>query len=155
MTAKGVTMRTRISLIASLFTLVLVAVTVPLAAASSTDDNRLVIRLRPTFDSSTRAAGASTSCRTSGHSATSAEIVARSETTLAKVRGDMSWLRAQFDQATIASPAAWRLHEELDRLAEQAKVLDQLHYVAFIRSDATPGSPAQFRAQEELDSLCD
>jgi hypothetical protein len=148
-------MRTRITLIASLLTLVLVAVTVPSAAASKPNHNRIVIGVPLTFDRSTHAAGAITSCRTSGHSATSAEIVARSEATLAKVSGDMSWLRAQADQATIASPAAWRLHEELDRLAEQAKVLDQLRHAAIIRSDATPASPAQFRAQEEVDSLCD
>jgi hypothetical protein len=101
------------------------------------------------------AAPATTLCRTAGHPATAAEIMVRSEATLAKASGDISWLQVDFDQATAASPAAWRLREELDQLAEEVKVLDQLHYVAFIRGDATPGSPAQFRAQEDVDSMRD
>ena len=106
------------------------------------------------FAGPAQAAPAITSCRTAGHPATSAELEAGSEATLANVSGNLAWLREQFDQTTTASPAAWRVREELDRLGEEAKVLDQLRYVAFVRGDATLGSPAQFRAQEELDSLC-
>ena len=101
------------------------------------------------------AAPATTVCETAGHPATSSEIVARSKAAMATTSRDLAWMQIEFDQATTASPAAWRLREQLDRVAEEAKALDQLGYVAFVRGDATPGSPAQFRAQEEVDRLCD
>jgi len=46
-------MRTRTSLIATLLTLAVVAVAVPLATASPANDNRLVIGIKLTFDSPT------------------------------------------------------------------------------------------------------
>jgi hypothetical protein len=55
-------MRTRISLIATLITLALAAVTVPLATASGDSDNRLVIGIKLTFDSSTHATGSFAAC---------------------------------------------------------------------------------------------
>lgn len=55
-------MRTRTSLIACIFTFVLVAVTAPLAAARAPNDHGLVIGVRLTFDSSTHAAGSFAAC---------------------------------------------------------------------------------------------
>ena len=55
-------MRTRIGLIASSITLAAIAVTVPLATASPANDNRLVIGIKLTFDSSTHAAGSFAAC---------------------------------------------------------------------------------------------
>ena len=93
-------------------------------------------------------------CRAGSHPAAAKEIVARSEAALATVTGNLSWMQADFDQATTASPAAWRLREELDQLHAEASHLNQLRHAAFIRNDATPGSAAQFRAQEEVDLIC-
>jgi hypothetical protein len=72
----------------------------------------------------------------------------------ARVQVELSVLQVDYAGATTASPAAWQLREELDRLDTDADALRDLHATAFIRGDATPGSPAQFRAQDELDSLC-
>jgi hypothetical protein len=102
-----------------------------------------------------QAAPANPTCRTAGHSASAPEILASAEAHLVTVSGDLSWLRMQSDQTTTASPAAWRLHEEIDQLQQEAELFNQVRSVAFIRGNATPGSPAQFRAEEELDSLCD
>ena len=55
-------MRTRTSLIATLLTLAVVAVAVPLATASPANDNRLVIGIKLTFDSSTHASGSFAAC---------------------------------------------------------------------------------------------
>ena len=55
-------MRTRTSLIATLIALAIAAVTVPLATASPTNDNRLVIGIRLTFDSHTHATGSFAAC---------------------------------------------------------------------------------------------
>jgi hypothetical protein len=55
-------MRTRTSLIATLLTLAVVAVAVPLATASTANDNRLVIGIKLTFDSSTHASGSFAAC---------------------------------------------------------------------------------------------
>jgi hypothetical protein len=55
-------MRTRTGLIATLITLALVAVAVPLATASPANDSRLVIGVKLTFDSSTHAAGSFAAC---------------------------------------------------------------------------------------------
>ena len=55
-------MRTRTSLIATLLTLAVVAVAVPLATASPANDNRLVIGIKLTFDSSTHASGSFAVC---------------------------------------------------------------------------------------------
>jgi hypothetical protein len=81
--------------------------------------------------------------------------VARAEVALAVARRDLHWLKVDYPQATMASAAAWRIHEEIDRLDAETKDQDELRSVAFVRGDATPGTPAQFRAQEEVDSLCD
>lgn len=80
--------------------------------------------------------------------------MARSQAELSRVRGELSWIQVDFDHATPASPAAWRLQEELDRLRVEPHTLSDLRNTAFVRGDATPGSPAQFRAQEEVDQLC-
>jgi hypothetical protein len=55
-------MRMRVKIIGALVALAAVAVTVPLALASRTDDNRLVIGVRVNFDSSTHAAGTFSAC---------------------------------------------------------------------------------------------
>lgn len=57
-------MRTRTSLIATLLTLAVVAVAVPLATASPANDNRLVIGIKLTFDSPTspHASGSFAAC---------------------------------------------------------------------------------------------
>ncbi len=93
-------------------------------------------------------------CSTSGHPSSSAEIMGQSEAALARVQAEHSVLQIDYHGATTASPAAWRLREELDRLDAEAHVLQDLHTTAFIRGVATAGSPAEFRAQEELDGLC-
>jgi len=94
-------------------------------------------------------------CHTAGHPATSAEIIGRSANRLAAAQMPLSWLQVDYDEATTASPAAWRLREEIEQLRTAARGFGDLSATAFIRGDATPGSPAQFRAQEELDALCD
>ena len=55
-------MRTRTSLIATLLTLAVLAVAVPLATASPAKENRLVIGIKLTFDSSTHASGSFAAC---------------------------------------------------------------------------------------------
>ena len=55
-------MSTRIKIIVSLVALAAVAVTVPLAAASRSNDSRLVIGIRLNFDSSTHAGGTFAAC---------------------------------------------------------------------------------------------
>jgi hypothetical protein len=55
-------MSRRIKLIGALVALAAVAVTVPLALASRTNDNRLVIGVRVDFDSSTHATGTFAAC---------------------------------------------------------------------------------------------
>jgi hypothetical protein len=55
-------MRTRTGLIATLITLAIAAITVPLATASPDNDNRLVIGIKLTFDSSTHASGSFAAC---------------------------------------------------------------------------------------------
>jgi len=57
--------------------------------------------------------------------------------------------------ATAGSPAAWRLHEETERLEAESRVLDQLQAAFAAKEGATPGSPAQWRAQESSDQLCE
>jgi hypothetical protein len=93
-------------------------------------------------------------CRTAGDPASPAEIMGQTDADLAHVQTELHMLQREYDSASTASPAAWRLREELDRLDGKARALQDLHATAFIRSDATPGSAAQFRAQEELDALC-
>jgi hypothetical protein len=55
-------MRNRISLIATVTTLALLALTVPLAGATGGNDHRLVIGLKLTFDSPTHAGGSFAAC---------------------------------------------------------------------------------------------
>ena len=93
-------------------------------------------------------------CLTAGRPATSAEILSRSQAQLVAIQAELPWLQADFDGARTASPAGWRLADELESLEAEARDLDNLRMDAFIRSDATPGSAAQFRAQEELDMVC-
>jgi hypothetical protein len=54
--------RTRTGVIATLLTLAVVDVAVPLATASPANDNRLVIGIKLTFDTSTHAAGSFAAC---------------------------------------------------------------------------------------------
>jgi hypothetical protein len=93
-------------------------------------------------------------CVTSGHAAAATQIMTRSQTMLTGIESDIAWTQDEFDRAASASPAKWRLREELDRLKGESESLRDLAHVAFVRGDATSGSPAQFRAQEELDQLC-
>jgi hypothetical protein len=75
-------MRTRISLIAVAITLALVAVTVPLARASEANDNRLVIGIQLTFDSSKHARGSfAACCVVNHHGGAEATIQSLNETT--------------------------------------------------------------------------
>jgi hypothetical protein len=102
-----------------------------------------------------RAAVPGAMCRNAGHSASAAEIVYEADAASTAVDENLSWMQQEFDRATPASPAAWRLREDLDRLHGRAELLTQLRQVASVRGDATPGSLAQFRAQEKLDLACD
>jgi hypothetical protein len=75
-------MPTRISLIATLITLALVAVTVPLARANDANDNRLVIGIQLTFDSSKHASGSfAACCAVNDHGGAEATIKSLNETT--------------------------------------------------------------------------
>jgi hypothetical protein len=75
-------MRKPISLIATLLTLAVVAVTVPLAGASSTNDSRLVIGIKLTFDSSTHATGSfAACCAVNDHGSAEANILSFKPTT--------------------------------------------------------------------------
>jgi hypothetical protein len=93
-------------------------------------------------------------CRAAGRPSSSAEIMGRAEAALARVQMELPVLQIDYDAASTASPAAWRLREELDRLDAESRSLRDVDNTAFVRGDATPGTPAQFRAQEELDGLC-
>ena len=76
-------------------------------------------------------------------------------TALASVGRQLAITVADLRGAAVASPAAWRLHEETDRLEAEYEVLDQLHTAFAAKEGATPASPAQWRAQESTDSLCE
>ena len=76
-------------------------------------------------------------------------------TALASVGRQLAITVADLSGAAVASPAAWRLHEETDRLEAEYEVLDQLHTAFAAKEGATPASPAQWRAQESTDSLCE
>jgi hypothetical protein len=60
-----------------------------------------------------------------------------------------------FRDTTMASPASWRLHEDLERLERKYRLLRQLGDTVATRDGATPGSPAQWRAQESSDAVCE
>jgi hypothetical protein len=74
---------------------------------------------------------------------------------LAALGDQLAITETDFRDATIASPASWRLHEELDRLDRKYGLLRQLGNTLATRDGATPGSPAQWRAQETSDALCE
>jgi hypothetical protein len=74
---------------------------------------------------------------------------------LATVGDQLAITEKDFRDATMASPASWRLHEELDRLAWRHGLLRQLGDTVTTRDEATPGSPAQWRAQESSDAICE
>jgi hypothetical protein len=74
---------------------------------------------------------------------------------LATVSHQLATTEKDFDAATVASPAAWRLHEERDRLRMKYSLLSQLRDALAARDGATPRSPAQWRAQESSDALCE
>jgi hypothetical protein len=90
-----------------------------------------------------------------GDPALSRELVVAADAALTTARRDLYWLHAGYARATTASPAALRMHEEIDQLDSETKDLDELRDVAVVQGGATPASPAQFRAQEELGSICD
>jgi hypothetical protein len=76
-------------------------------------------------------------------------------TALAPVGRQVAITAADLRGATVGSAAAWRLHEETDRLEAESRVLDQLQTAFAAKEGATPGSPAQWRAQESTDLLCE
>jgi hypothetical protein len=83
-------MRTRTGLIATLITLAVVAVAVPLAGASGVNDNRLTIGIKLTFDSSSHAAGSfAACCAVNDHGSAEANILSFKATT-----GDEATFRA-------------------------------------------------------------
>jgi len=76
------------------------------------------------------------------------------ESVLARVGSDLVATEASERGSGAATPAAWRLHEEHDRLEWQSRVLRELRNALATRAAATPGWPAQWRAQESSDALC-